>query len=111
VVFFCTASSRRRSVFRYRRPIQTLVDDYRKLHQTYQPTDARYLQMHKDHLLGVRPEEERFLTPELIGATTFNRSRRRAPRSYPRSRGGRLPAARDPASCAGTIGDRGLGES
>jgi alkanesulfonate monooxygenase SsuD/methylene tetrahydromethanopterin reductase-like flavin-dependent oxidoreductase (luciferase family) len=52
-------------------PIQSLLDEYRKLHQTYQPADARYLQMHKEHLLSVRPEEERFLTADLIRATTF----------------------------------------
>jgi 5,10-methylenetetrahydromethanopterin reductase len=52
-------------------PIQTLLTDYRKQHETYQPPDARYLQMHTLHLLGVRREEERFLTPDLIRATTF----------------------------------------
>ena len=51
--------------------IRTLVEDYRKQHATYEPADARYLQMHTLHLLGVRPEEERFLTPELIRATTL----------------------------------------
>jgi len=52
-------------------PVQALLEEYRKLHQTYQPPDARYLQMHTQHLLGVRPEEQRFLTAELIRATTF----------------------------------------
>jgi 5,10-methylenetetrahydromethanopterin reductase len=51
--------------------IRKIVEDYQKQHAGYQPSDARYLQMHTLHLLGVRPEEERFLTPELIGATTF----------------------------------------
>ena len=27
--------------------------------------------MHKMHLIGVRPEEEKFLTPEFIAATSF----------------------------------------
>ena len=27
--------------------------------------------MHKMHLLGVRPEEEKFLTPEFMSAETF----------------------------------------
>ena len=52
-------------------PVQALLEEYRKLHQTYQPRDARYLQMHTLHLLGVRPEEQRFLTADLIRATTF----------------------------------------
>lgn len=51
--------------------IAAVVDDYRKQYQTYQPADAKYLQMHKLHLLAVRPEEERFLTPDLIRITTF----------------------------------------
>ena len=51
--------------------IQALLTEYRKQHETYQPSDARYLQMHTLHLLGVRREEERFLTPDLIRATTF----------------------------------------
>jgi alkanesulfonate monooxygenase SsuD/methylene tetrahydromethanopterin reductase-like flavin-dependent oxidoreductase (luciferase family) len=51
--------------------LEALLEEYRKLHQTYEPPDARYLQMHTQHLLGVRPEEQRFLTAELIGATTF----------------------------------------
>ncbi len=52
-------------------PVQSLLDEYRKLHATYQPADAKYLQMHKLHLLGVRPEEERFLGPDLLRMTTF----------------------------------------
>jgi 5,10-methylenetetrahydromethanopterin reductase len=51
--------------------LQALVDEYRKLVQTYVPSDARYLQLHKGHLLFVRPEEERFVTAELIRAATF----------------------------------------
>src|SRR2546426_271464 len=35
------------------------------------PPDARYLQLHKGHLMWVRPEEERFVTPELIRMATF----------------------------------------
>jgi 5,10-methylenetetrahydromethanopterin reductase len=51
--------------------IQPVLESYRKQHATYQPADARYLQMHTMHLLGVRPEEEKFLSPEFIAATTF----------------------------------------
>ncbi len=51
--------------------IAAIIEAYRKQHATYQPADARYLQMHKMHLIGVRPEEEKFLSPELIKATTF----------------------------------------
>jgi 5,10-methylenetetrahydromethanopterin reductase len=51
--------------------IQKLAAAYREQHATYQPADAKYIQMHKMHLLGVRPEEEKFLTDELIRITTF----------------------------------------
>jgi 5,10-methylenetetrahydromethanopterin reductase len=54
--------------------IAPIVEAYRKQHATYQPADARYLQMHKMHLIGVRPEEEKFLSPEFIAATTFTAS-------------------------------------
>src|SRR5579862_2510031 len=34
--------------------IATVAGEYRKQYETYQPADAKYLQMHKLHLLGVR---------------------------------------------------------
>src|SRR5581483_2425196 len=51
--------------------IQSLVDDYRRLYEAYEPADARYLALHRGHLIYVRPEEERFVTPELIAMATF----------------------------------------
>jgi 5,10-methylenetetrahydromethanopterin reductase len=51
--------------------LQPLFEAYRAQYMTYQPADARYLQMHKMHLLGVRQEEEKFLTPELISSMSF----------------------------------------
>jgi 5,10-methylenetetrahydromethanopterin reductase len=51
--------------------IDQLAAAYREQYATYQPADAKYLQMHKLHLLGVRPEEEKFLTEDLMRATTF----------------------------------------
>jgi 5,10-methylenetetrahydromethanopterin reductase len=44
---------------------------YRAQYATYEPADARYLQMHAGHLMRVRPEEARFVTPELIRMATF----------------------------------------
>ena len=54
--------------------IAPLMEEYRRQHAAYQPHDAKYLQMHKLHLLGVRPEEERFLTEDVIRMTTFTAS-------------------------------------
>jgi 5,10-methylenetetrahydromethanopterin reductase len=51
--------------------IAPLMEEYRRQYATYQPADAKYLQMHKLHLLAVRPEEERFLTEDVMRMTTF----------------------------------------
>jgi len=51
--------------------LRAAVDAYRAQYETYQPPDARYLQMHAGHLMWVRPEEERFVTPDLIRRATF----------------------------------------
>jgi 5,10-methylenetetrahydromethanopterin reductase len=51
--------------------LRDMVVAYRAQYQTYEPADARYLQMHTGHLMWVRPEEERFVTPELIRMATF----------------------------------------
>lgn len=51
--------------------IEKLAKAYREQHAGYKPADAKYIQMHKMHLLGVRPEEEKFLSEELIRSTTL----------------------------------------
>jgi alkanesulfonate monooxygenase SsuD/methylene tetrahydromethanopterin reductase-like flavin-dependent oxidoreductase (luciferase family) len=51
--------------------IQALVDEYRAVYEGYEPADARYLQLHKGHLIFVRPEEDRFVTPELLRMATL----------------------------------------
>jgi 5,10-methylenetetrahydromethanopterin reductase len=48
-----------------------LMERYRRQYETYQPSDAKYLQIHKMHLLGVRTEEESFLTEDVMRMTTF----------------------------------------
>ncbi len=55
--------------------LQAAADEYRKLHATYEPPDARYLRLHTGHLMFVRPEEERFLSDELIRMSTFTAGR------------------------------------
>ncbi len=44
---------------------------YRKLYQSYQPENARYLSLHRGHLMFLRPEEERFMSGNVIRALTF----------------------------------------
>ena len=42
------------------------VAEYRRLYESYEPADARYLTLHKGHFIRPRPEEERFLTAGLV---------------------------------------------
>jgi 5,10-methylenetetrahydromethanopterin reductase len=51
--------------------LQAAADEYRRLHEDAGPDDERHLRLHAGHLLHVRPEEERFVTPELIRNGTF----------------------------------------
>lgn len=47
------------------------MSKYKKLYQSYQPADARYLSLHRGHALFVRDDEAEFVTPELIRKTTM----------------------------------------
>ncbi|MGH7856447.1 MAG: LLM class flavin-dependent oxidoreductase [Candidatus Binatia bacterium] len=51
--------------------LRALLAEYRKVYESYEPADARYLTLHKGHLIFVRPEEERFITADMIRASTF----------------------------------------
>ena len=52
-------------------PLSNVLSDYLKVHEGYEPADARYLHNHKGHLMYVRPEETH-VTPELVQATTLS---------------------------------------
>ncbi len=47
-----------------------LLDEYRKLYLSYTPEDARYLSVHRGHLLFLRPDEAPLITADLIRAMT-----------------------------------------
>jgi 5,10-methylenetetrahydromethanopterin reductase len=51
--------------------IAPLMEKYRQQYESYKPADAKYLQMHEMHLLGVRPEEESFLTEDVMRMNGF----------------------------------------
>ena len=51
--------------------IGDLLRTYLEKHKSYEPSDAKYLQNHRGHLMFVRPEETH-LTPDLVRATTFS---------------------------------------
>jgi 5,10-methylenetetrahydromethanopterin reductase len=44
---------------------------YIDLARNFEPKDAPYLQNHRGHLMFVKPEEKRFVSAELIRATSF----------------------------------------
>ena len=52
------------------------VDGYIELARSFEPKDAPYLRNHRGHLMFVKPEEKRFVTAELIKATSFTASER-----------------------------------
>ena len=53
-------------------PLQGVFDTYKEqVWKKYQPEDARYLENHRGHLMFVRPEEEKFLTGNLIRGMTL----------------------------------------
>jgi 5,10-methylenetetrahydromethanopterin reductase len=58
----------------YRVPgdLQPLLDAYQELYAKYEPADARYLQVHRWHLMKLRPEEEPLATSDLIQRLTFS---------------------------------------
>jgi 5,10-methylenetetrahydromethanopterin reductase len=53
-------------------PFQAKFDAFREVYRKYEPADARYLQNHRGHLMFVRPEEEQFLTADVIRGMTFS---------------------------------------
>ncbi|MDB5410285.1 MAG: hypothetical protein JWL84_5197 [Rhodospirillales bacterium] len=46
-------------------------EDYLEIYKSYQPADARYLSNHRGHLMFVKPEEQKLLSPELIRTVTM----------------------------------------
>jgi 5,10-methylenetetrahydromethanopterin reductase len=47
------------------------IDGYVALARTYEPKDAPYLENHRGHLMFVKPAEKKYVTAELIRATSF----------------------------------------
>jgi len=51
--------------------LRQAVAAYRAIYETYEPADARYLTLHRGHLIFLRPEEEAFIGAELLRSVTF----------------------------------------
>jgi 5,10-methylenetetrahydromethanopterin reductase len=50
-------------------PFPEELEAYRKVYQSYQPADARYLSNHRGHLMFLRPEEKHITGKVLRGFT------------------------------------------
>lgn len=46
-------------------------EEYRELYLSYAPEDERHLDLHRGHLMFLRPDEEHLITGDLIRAMTF----------------------------------------
>lgn len=51
------------------------VEAYRDIYESYKPEEARYLELHRGHLMFVRADEEPLVTPDLIEELTFTGTR------------------------------------
>jgi 5,10-methylenetetrahydromethanopterin reductase len=51
--------------------LQPLLKAFQEIYATYTPMDARYLQVHRWHLMQLRPEEQHLATASLIQSLTF----------------------------------------
>ncbi|HTO71475.1 MAG TPA: LLM class flavin-dependent oxidoreductase [Myxococcota bacterium] len=47
------------------------AEGYRKLYESYKPDDAKYLTLHRGHLMFLRPDEKPLFTREIMEAFTF----------------------------------------
>jgi 5,10-methylenetetrahydromethanopterin reductase len=51
--------------------VKPLLDGYVAAARKFEPQDARYIMNHRGHCVFMKPEEEKFITGELIRQTTF----------------------------------------
>ncbi len=51
--------------------VKETLEGYVAAARKFEPADARYLMNHTGHCVAVKPEEDRFITAELIRQTTF----------------------------------------
>ena len=55
--------------------LQPLLERYREIYMKYEPSDARYLENHRGHLMFLRPEEHDICTADLIKTLTFTETK------------------------------------
>jgi 5,10-methylenetetrahydromethanopterin reductase len=47
------------------------AEQYRRIYERYEPADAKWLAVHRGHLMFVRPEEKPFMTADMLETFTF----------------------------------------
>ena len=65
------AEERRTLGYRFPADLQPLFETFKAIYAQYTPRDAKYLQVHRWHLMRLRPEEEPLATAELIRRLTL----------------------------------------
>jgi 5,10-methylenetetrahydromethanopterin reductase len=67
------AEAQERRTLGYRLPtdLQPLLEAFKAIYAQYTPQDAKYLQVHRWHLMRLRPEEEPLATADLIKRLTL----------------------------------------
>ncbi len=51
--------------------INDSLEGLRRVYEAYEPADARYLSLHRGHLMFLRPDERRFINREMISTFTY----------------------------------------
>lgn len=65
------AGDRRTLGYKVAEHLQPHYEEYKALYEDYEPSDAKYLQVHKWHLMKLRPEEAHMATAEMIRDLSF----------------------------------------
>lgn len=50
---------------------EALRDAYRRHYESFEPADAKHIQLHRGHCYTVRPDDRTFISADLVQATTY----------------------------------------
>jgi 5,10-methylenetetrahydromethanopterin reductase len=65
------AEERRTLGYRFPDDLQPILEEFKTIYRQYTPQDARYLQVHRWHLMRLRPEEAHLATADMIQRLTL----------------------------------------
>jgi 5,10-methylenetetrahydromethanopterin reductase len=69
------AAERRTLGYRFPDDLRPILEAFKAIYAQYTPADARYLQVHRWHLMRLRPEEEHLATADMIQRLTITGTR------------------------------------